>query len=109
MSQTDTEHQAKRLLSFAWTEFIGMLAAVLARGDAGTLRVGGPPGIWDHAAGILLAEESGYCVTNAAGGAFPSGWTETKSMIALLGMLVAKHVHKVALVPDGQKQAAFVV
>ncbi len=33
-------------------------------------------------------------------------WT---AMIALLGMLVAQHMLKVALVPDGQKQAAFVV
>jgi len=84
-----------------------LLAAVLARGDAVTLHVGGPHGIWDHAAGILLAEESGYCVSNTAGGAFLIGWTETRSVIALLGMLVAKHMHKVALVPDGQKEAAF--
>ncbi len=47
-----------------------MLAAVLARGDARMLHVGGPHSIWDHAAGILLAEQSGYYVTNAAGGAF---------------------------------------
>ena len=66
---------------------------MLARGDAVTLHVGGPRGIWDHAAGILLAEESGYCISNAAGGAFfPSGWAETKSMIALLDMRVAKHM-----------------
>ncbi len=84
-----------------------MLAAVLARGDAVTLHVGGPYGIWDHAAGILLAEESGYCVLNAAGGVFSIGWTEIKSMIALLGMLIAKHMHKLALVSNGQKQAAF--
>ncbi len=69
-----------------------MLAAVLARGDAVTLHVGGPRGIWDHAAGILLAEESGYCVSNAAGGAFSIGWTETKSVIALLGVVVAERM-----------------
>jgi len=85
-----------------------LLAAVLARGDAVTLHVGGPCGIWDHAAGILLAEESGYCVSNTAGGAFLIGWTETESTIALPGMRFAKHMHKVALVLDGQKQATSV-
>ena len=79
---------------------------MLARGDAVNLHVGGPHGIWDHAAGTLLAEESGYCVSNEAGGAFSTGWRETQSRIALLGMLVAKHMLR-WLVPDSQKKKAF--
>ena len=81
-----------------------MLAAVLARGDAGMLHVGGPHGIWDHAAG---KREQLLCFKCSRWGFCSGGWTETMSMTVLLGMLVAMHMHKVAVMPDGQKQTAF--
>ena len=40
----------------------------LARGDAKVLLMGGQDNIWDHAAGMLIAQESGFKVTNGAGG-----------------------------------------
>ncbi|KAL3153137.1 hypothetical protein ABBQ38_012155 [Trebouxia sp. C0009 RCD-2024] len=40
---------------------------VLARGDAKMLLTGGQDDIWDHAAGMLIAQESGLLVTNGAG------------------------------------------
>ena len=39
----------------------------LARGDAKVLLMGGQDNIWDHAAGMLIAQESGLKVTNGAG------------------------------------------
>ena len=40
---------------------------MLARGDAKVLLMGGQGHIWDHAAGMLIAQESGLMVTNGAG------------------------------------------
>ena len=42
-------------------------AGVVARGDAMQLLTGGTDAIWDHAAGVLIAQESGLLVTNGAG------------------------------------------
>ena len=39
----------------------------LSRGDAKVLLMGGQDDIWDHAAGILIAQESGFLVMNGAG------------------------------------------
>ena len=43
------------------------LTGVLGRGDAKVLLTGGQDDIWDHAAGMLIAQESGLRVTNGAG------------------------------------------
>ena len=43
------------------------LTGVLGRGDAKVLLMGGQDDIWDHAAGMLIAQESGLLVTNGAG------------------------------------------
>ena len=40
---------------------------VVARGDARKLFMGGTDAVWDHAAGVLIAQESGLLVTNGKG------------------------------------------
>ncbi|KAL0039298.1 hypothetical protein WJX79_002291 [Trebouxia sp. C0005] len=40
---------------------------VLSRGDAKVMLTGGQDDIWDHAAGLLIAQESGLLVTNGSG------------------------------------------
>ena len=51
-----------------WSSSYGcVLIGVLARGDAKVLVMGGQDDIWDHAAGMLIAQEAGLLVTNGAG------------------------------------------
>lgn len=49
------------------TSYDCVLTGVLARGDAKMLVMGGQDDTWDHAAGMLIAQEAGLLVTNGAG------------------------------------------